>query len=992
MHIKQLILEGFKTYKERTEVPVFHPLHNAILGKNGSGKISQTTHTTLTQHTALICTAPQAHTRTPHQQAAHLSLLCGCVAIHSNLLDAIQFVLSDKYTSASDREKLLYEGAGREIIAATVELIFDNTDTRFPLDNAEISIRRSIGTKKDEYFLNHKHIAKAEITSLLESAGLSRSNPYYIVQQGKINQLIKMRDSERLDLMKEIAGTRTYDERRRESIKIMKDTDSRLQAITDIINYLEGRLEELEGEKTELKKYQSLDTRRRLLEWLVYDKEYQHSVAKLAELETEKAGRTGDSERLYNEYVDKRRRREEGEEKLSESEVRLKRVNGEKKAATNRRKEQLSVEKEREMTVRDAEERLKQEEDRERENRETVRKLQADIQRREREGKDVEREYEEARREEEEKKTEVRRERSRLDDLNAKQGRGAQFSNKKERDAFLQQQRREVERGVREEEKKHDELEREVKDTDDKSRRLEEESSKRTGEMEQLKQQMDTTKQSIEQLSARRDTLMAQKRELQRDEQTDDDESTARERREKEYASCMDSDVYRAIQSVNRYCEQHPDVKAGVLGCVVDLFTVAADFYRAVEVSAGGALFHIVVRDDTIASTLIAHLNSTRGGRVTFIPLNRIAVPDTTPPKTPDAIPLLDKLRYEANLRPLFVQLFGRVLVCRDLQVAAQLTRAYDYTTLTLGGDKIDRKGVITGGYVDVTRSRLVVYREYKEGKDRAEERREKKRKASEELAKREADLNRVMSDQHKANEELKRLRRRYESMQLDAKHFTATMHSLHDTNNRLRDALKRLTDSIADGRSRLATLDAEMRSAFTTDLSADEQRELSTLTRKVKEDESALAELTKQRVELEIAKQRGETHVRQVLQRRLDELTAELDGMTMDELREEVQRGRRELSELTREREEVDRIIRRLDDEVDVLLKDSKKLQSDIDKHKVEENKAKSAYNELLNGMETLLGQRNKYQHKKDEVQTHTLKTTTLYPALHHRHSAPSH
>ena len=38
MHIKQLILEGFKTYKERTEVPPFHALHNAILGKNGSGK------------------------------------------------------------------------------------------------------------------------------------------------------------------------------------------------------------------------------------------------------------------------------------------------------------------------------------------------------------------------------------------------------------------------------------------------------------------------------------------------------------------------------------------------------------------------------------------------------------------------------------------------------------------------------------------------------------------------------------------------------------------------------------------------------------------------------------------------------------------------------------------------------------------------------------------------------------------------------------------
>lgn len=33
-----------------------------------------------------------------------------------------------------------------------------------------------------------------------------------------------MKDSERLDLLKEIGGTRVYEERRQESIKIMQDT------------------------------------------------------------------------------------------------------------------------------------------------------------------------------------------------------------------------------------------------------------------------------------------------------------------------------------------------------------------------------------------------------------------------------------------------------------------------------------------------------------------------------------------------------------------------------------------------------------------------------------------------------------------------------------------------------------------------------------------------------------------------------------------------
>ena len=36
-------------------------------------------------------------------------------------------------------------------------------------------LRRTIGLKKDEYHLNGKHLSRAEVVSLLESAGFSRS-------------------------------------------------------------------------------------------------------------------------------------------------------------------------------------------------------------------------------------------------------------------------------------------------------------------------------------------------------------------------------------------------------------------------------------------------------------------------------------------------------------------------------------------------------------------------------------------------------------------------------------------------------------------------------------------------------------------------------------------------------------------------------------------------------------------------------------------------
>ena len=38
MYIKSIVLEGFKSYAQRTEVNNFDPLFNTITGLNGSGK------------------------------------------------------------------------------------------------------------------------------------------------------------------------------------------------------------------------------------------------------------------------------------------------------------------------------------------------------------------------------------------------------------------------------------------------------------------------------------------------------------------------------------------------------------------------------------------------------------------------------------------------------------------------------------------------------------------------------------------------------------------------------------------------------------------------------------------------------------------------------------------------------------------------------------------------------------------------------------------
>ena len=102
-------------------------------------------------------------------------------------------------------------------------MVFDNSDGRLAVDSDEVVLRRTIGLKKDEFFVQRKRATKKEIASLLEGAGFSKGNPYYIVQQGKVNALCTMSSADRLELLKEVAGCTVYDEKRADSLKQMEE-------------------------------------------------------------------------------------------------------------------------------------------------------------------------------------------------------------------------------------------------------------------------------------------------------------------------------------------------------------------------------------------------------------------------------------------------------------------------------------------------------------------------------------------------------------------------------------------------------------------------------------------------------------------------------------------------------------------------------------------------------------------------------------------------
>lgn len=74
------------------------------------------------------------------------------------------------------------------------------------------------------------------------------------------------------------------------------------------------------------------------------------------------------------------------------------------------------------------------------------------------------------------------------------------------------------------------------------------------------------------------------------------------------------------------------------------------------------SLFHVVVESDEISTQIIKHLNSLKGGRVTFIPLNRVKAPRVNYPQSSDVIPLLKKLKFSQEFTPAF----GQVIFLTD--------------------------------------------------------------------------------------------------------------------------------------------------------------------------------------------------------------------------------------------------------------------------------------------------------------------------------------
>lgn len=142
-------------------------------------------------------------------------------------------------------------------------------------------------------------------------------------------------------------------------------------------------------------------------------------------------------------------------------------------------------------------------------------------------------------------------------------------------------------------------------------------------------------------------------------------------------------------------------------------------------------------------------------GEVTFLPLDRlVASKENYPTDTKDALPLIDKLRFGDRYKIAMRYVFGKTLICRNIEVASKYARNKGFDCITLDGDQVSRRGALTGGYIDTSRSRLELHH--------------LKKQHEEQIYALEDDLQRSKEDMQQFDEKMNKIQREIQNYDAD--------------------------------------------------------------------------------------------------------------------------------------------------------------------------------------------------------------------------------
>ncbi len=220
MYLKEIKAHGFKSFADHINIE-FNKEITGVVGPNGSGK--------------------------------------------SNIVDAIRWVLGEQSVKSLRGDGLMsdviFSGSKTRnpLNVASVTLVFDNEDKYLPLDYTEVSIKRRLykdGT--NEYFLNNEKCRLKDITDILLDSGIAKES-FNIISQGKIDEILSNKPSERRIVFEEAANVLKYKKRKEDALRKLDRTHNNMHRLNDIINELDKQIEPLKKQAKEALEYEKFN-------------------------------------------------------------------------------------------------------------------------------------------------------------------------------------------------------------------------------------------------------------------------------------------------------------------------------------------------------------------------------------------------------------------------------------------------------------------------------------------------------------------------------------------------------------------------------------------------------------------------------------------------------------------------------------------------------------------------------------------------------------
>jgi len=181
----------------------------------------------------------------------------------SNVIDAVRWVMGESSASRLRGDSItdvIFNGSSsrKPVGAASVELLFDNTDTTLEGQYAkysEIAIRREVSRDGiSSYYLNGTKCRRKDITGVFLGTGLGPRS-YSIIEQGMISRLIEAKPEEMRVFLEEAAGISKYKERRRETSNRIKHTKENLDRLLDVLDEVEKQIKHLDRQAKTAERY-----------------------------------------------------------------------------------------------------------------------------------------------------------------------------------------------------------------------------------------------------------------------------------------------------------------------------------------------------------------------------------------------------------------------------------------------------------------------------------------------------------------------------------------------------------------------------------------------------------------------------------------------------------------------------------------------------------------------------------------------------------------